>query len=161
MTDSASFDDWFRAEHPRVLSAVLIVCAGDIGKAEDATNDAFVTAYEKWDRVSAMESPRGWVTKVAINRAKRSFMRRRPHVPLANDDAAILAVDDTSADHELWAAVNKLSARQRNAIVLRYIDDLSQADVATELGIAGGTVAATLNHARRNLRIELEDEAAS
>lgn len=69
-----AFDEWFRTEHPRVLSAVLIVCAGDLQKAEDATNDAFITAYEKWHRVSEMQSARAWVTKVAINRAKRSFL---------------------------------------------------------------------------------------
>ena len=153
-----SFDDWFRAEHPRVLSAVLIVCAGDVAKAEDATNDAFVTAYEKWDRVSTMRSRRAWVTKVAINRAKRSFVRRRPHVPLVNDDSALVGVDDASVDHELWAAVSRLSVRQRAAVVLRYIDDLPQAAIAEALDIAPGTVAATLSHARRNLRIELEGE---
>ncbi|MFT7475804.1 MAG: RNA polymerase sigma factor (sigma-70 family) [Verrucomicrobiales bacterium] len=155
-----SFDDWFRAEHPRVLSAVLIVCAGDVAKAEDATNDAFVSAYEKWDRVGAMDSPRAWVVKVAINRAKRSFVRRRPHVPLVNDDTALIAAVDPAVDHELWAAVSRLSTRQRAAVVLRYVDDLPQAAIADALDIAPGTVAATLSHARRNLRIELEGEAS-
>ena len=160
MTETADgFDDWFRTEHPRVLSAVLIVCAGDVAKAEDATNDAFVTAYEKWDRVSAMQSPRSWVTKVAINRAKRSFLRRRPHVPLANADSALLAVEDpANVNHELWAAVARLSVRQRTAVVLRYLEDLSQAAIAETLDTAPGTVAATLSHARQNLRIELEGE---
>ena len=156
-----SFDDWFRAEHPRVLSAVLIVCAGDVAKAEDATNDAFVTAYEKWNDVAAMDSPRAWVTKVAINRAKRSFVRRRTHMPLTNDDSTLLGVDDdAAADHELWAAVARLSVRQRAAVVLRYVEDLPQAAIADALDIAPGTVAATLSHARRNLRIELEGEAS-
>lgn len=157
---SDAFDEWFRAEHPRVLGAVLIVCAGDVAKAEDATNDAFVKAFERWDSVEAMTSPRAWVTKVAINGAKRSFVRRRPHVPLVNDDSALVAKTDPDIDHELWAAVASLSVRQRAAIVLRYVDDLSQAAVADELDIAPGTVAATLSHARRNLRIELEGEAS-
>jgi RNA polymerase sigma-70 factor (ECF subfamily) len=119
-----AFDEWFRTEHPRVLSAVLIVCAGDVARAEDATNDAFVSAYEKWDRVVAMSSPRAWVTKVAINRAKRSFIRRRPHLALTNDDSALIGTDDPQADHDLWGAVSRLSVRQRAATVLRYVDDL-------------------------------------
>ncbi len=155
-----AFDEWFRTEHPRVLSAVLIVCAGDLQKAEDATNDAFISAYEKWHRVSKMQSPRAWVTKVAINRAKRLFVRRRPNVALTNDDSALLSAEDPAVDHELWEAVSRLSVRQRTAIVLRYVDDLPQAAIATELDISPGTVAATLNHARRNLRIELEGEAS-
>ena len=157
---SEEFDGWFRREYPRVLGAVLIVCNGDLGKAEDATNEAFISAYEKWDRVSAMSSRRGWVTKVAINKAKRSFLRRRQDVELVHDDSVLVAADDPAIDHELWAAVSKLSARQRAAVVLRYVDDLPQADIATHLDIAPGTVAATLNHARRNLRIELEGEAS-
>ncbi len=69
---TTAFDDWFRAEHSRVLGAVLIVCAGDVAKAEDATNDAFVKAFEQWASVAAMASPRAWVTKVAINSALQS-----------------------------------------------------------------------------------------
>jgi len=157
---SEEFDGWFRREYPRVLGAVLIVCNGDLGKAEDATNEAFIAAYETWDRVSVMSSRRGWVTKVAINKAKRSFLRRRRDVELTNDDSALVADDDPAIDHELWAAVSKLSARQRAAVVLRYVDDLPQAEIATHLDVAPGTVAATLNHARRNLRIELEGEAS-
>jgi len=105
-----------------------------------------------------MSSPRAWVTKVAINGAKRSFVRRRPHVPLINDDSALVATADPEVDHELWAAVAKLSVRQRATVVLRYVEDMSQAEVAHELDIAPGTVAATLSHARHNLRIELEDD---
>lgn len=155
-----TFDEWFRAEHPRVLGAVLIVCGGDLPKAEEATNDAFITAFEKWARVSAMSSPRAWVTKVAINKAKRSFVRRRKTLELTNEQSALLSAEDPRVDHELWAAVSRLSVRQRTAIVLRYIDDLPQSAIAAELDISPGTAAATLNHARRNLRIELEGEAS-
>ena len=56
--------------------------------------------------------------------------------------------------------MSRLSVRQRAAVVLRYVEDLPQSAIADALDIAPGTVAATLSHARRNLRIELEGEAS-
>lgn len=154
---NGDFDDWCTAEYQRVLSSVLVMCAGDVQRAEDATNDAFVTAFEKWDRVSGMTSPRAWVTKVAINRAKRSYRLARRHVPIANDDIAVATVV-AEIDGELWAAIERLTLRQRTAIVLRYVEGLPQTEVASELAIAVGTAAATLHQARGKLRVELEGE---
>lgn len=165
MSTTPDFDDWFGLNYRRVLSSVLVVCAGDLPRAEDATNDAFLDALEKWPNVSAMQSPRSWVTKVAINKAKRSWLRRRRYVDPVNVDSAILdvAVEQPLAGEpnvELWEAVRRLTMKQRSAIMLRYIDDLTQSDIATELDIAPGTVSATLTQARAKLRVELEGEVA-
>ena len=143
---------------------MLIVCAGDTPRAEDATNDAFIDALEKGDRVSTMDSPRAWVTKVAINKAKRSWLRRKRYVAPVNVETDVrgLTPDVSFTDEsnvDLWTAVGRLSIKQRQAIVLRYVDDMTQADIATELGVARGTVSATLTQARANLRVELEGEA--
>ncbi|MDW3179877.1 MAG: sigma-70 family RNA polymerase sigma factor [Acidimicrobiia bacterium] len=153
------FDDWFSLNYRRVLSSVLIVCAGDLVRAEDATNDAFIDALEKWSTVGVMDSPRSWVTKVAINKAKRSWLRRQRYVDPVNVDSAGAVALDQDPNVELWAAVNRLTVKQRSAIVLRYIDDLTQSDIATKLDIAPGTVSATLTQARAKLRVELEGEA--
>lgn len=136
---------------------MIVVCAGDVGRAEEATNDAFVKAYERWARVRHMDAPTSWVTKVAINGAKRSFSLRRRHMPLSNEDVAVHDAD-LEIDPHLWAAVDRLPLRQREAIVLRYIDDFTQPQVAESLNIATGTAAATLNQARSNLRAELEGD---
>ena len=151
-----SFDDWFGQEYRRVLSSVIIVCAGDVTRAEDATNEAFLDALQRWERVSIMESPRSWVTTVAINKAKRSWLRRRRYVELVNEHDAVDHVGNDNA--EIWDAVRRLSVKQRTAIVLRYLDDLSQAQIADALGVAPGTVSATLTQARKKLRVELEGE---
>lgn len=151
------FDDWFTAEYPLVLGAVAVVCAGDLSRAEDATADAFLRALERWERVRIMDSPAGWVTRVAINRAKRS-LRWRPESSNDLESTPFAAIDAEPLQHsELWAAVRKLSVRQRTALVLRYVADQTQADVARQLDIADGTAAATLHQARRRLRIELEE----
>ncbi len=163
-TQTQDFDDWFSLNYRRVLSSVLVVCAGDLPRAEDATNDAFLDALEKWPKVSAMQSPRSWVTKVAINKAKRSWLRRRRYVDPVNVGSAIVDAVvgqplDAESNVELWEAVGRLTMKQRSAIMLRYIDDLTQSDIATELDIAPGTVSATLTQARAKLRVELEGEA--
>lgn len=158
-TQTQDFDDWFSLNYRRVLSSVLIVCAGDVPRAEDATNDAFLDALAKWHKVSALDSPRAWVTKVAINKAKRSWLRRNRYVSPVNVDMTDRPQFDGAANLDLWDAVSRLSVKQRSAIVLRYVDDLTQGDIARELDIAPGTVSATLTQARAKLRVELEGEA--
>lgn len=154
--ENLSFDDWYRATYPRVLIAVAIVCGGEHARAEDATNDAFVKAYERWSAVAAMGSPAGWVTQVAINGAKRGFRRRARGFELLNTQRLELAVVDSYIDVDVWDSLKGLTFRQREAIVLRYIDDLPQERVAEELGVATGTASATLSQARGLLRAELQ-----
>ena len=135
----------------------MLATGADRSRAEDAVNDAFVTTYERWDRVGGLESPAAWVTKVAINNAKRNFRIRHRRirqmqglVPTASTDFEI--------DHDLWNAVRQLPRRQREALALRYVEDMSQAQIAEHLGIAEGTAAASLNHARKNLKSHLSGE---
>jgi len=159
MSINPDFDIWYSANYRRVLGAVLIVCAGDLPRAEDATNDAFIDALEQWSNIGVMDSPRAWVTKVAINKAKRSWLRRKRYVGPVNLDYVTTSVIDGDSNVDLWDAVNRLSVKQRSAIVLRYVDDLTQSDIASELGVAPGTVSATLTQARAKLRVEFEGEA--
>lgn len=154
--EKADFDDWYCEQYQRVLIAVALVCGQQRDRAEDATNEAFVKAFEQWESVSQMRSPKSWVTRVAINNAKRRLRRRTRAVELLNRERIQTVTLDRHDDLDLWAALNALSFRQRKAIVLRYFEDLSQAEVATELEIAPGTAAATLSQARGILRSELE-----
>ena len=118
----------------------------------------FLDALEEWDRVSAMDSPRAWVTKVAINKAKRSWIRRRRYVDPVNVHTLDAPIFDPQTNADLWDALAKLTTKQRTAIVMRYVEDLTQSDIAAELGLAPGTVSATLTQARAKLRMELEGE---
>lgn len=152
------FDSWYRSEYPRVLAAVAVVCSTRSEQAEDATTDAFVKALEKWDTVSTMSSPTGWVTSVAINRAKRSFRRAKHHRTLLNSERISAVFDDTHPDSSLVDALSKLSYRQRRAIVLHHVEGLTQAEVADDLGIKAGTASATLHQARTRLRSTLDNQ---
>lgn len=156
--DSATFATWYESDHRSVLAAVSLFCVGDHSRAEDATNDACVEAYEKWDRVSAMHAPTAWVTRVAINNAKRGYRRRKRRIELLNGQRLDTAFTDTQQDIDLLNALGKLTKRQRSALVLRYIEDLSQSAVADEMDVALGTATATLTQARSRLRAELADQ---
>ena len=150
------FDDWFAAEYPRVVGAVTIVCGGDLARAEDATADAFLRALERWDRVRDMDAPAGWVTRVAVNRAKRSFRWRPRSAGFVDSTLHSPAAEPQPEDTEVWDAVRSLTLRQRTALVLRYVADQTQAEVARHLDVADGTAAATLHQARQRVRLELE-----
>ena len=69
------FELWYHSEHPRVLAA-LVVAGGDVETAREATDEAFVRAYQKWSRVREMASPGGWLYRVALNELRRRFRRR-------------------------------------------------------------------------------------
>lgn len=148
---SSEFDEWYRDSYPRVLAAVQVVC-GDTAFAEDATHTAYVRALERWSTVRQMESPTGWVVRVGVNVAKRSFLRRIKGASVERQTSGSDTWTDQYTDHDLWEQVQRLSKQQRLAIALRYIEDLSQAEVATILGTAPGTAGATLNQARSSLR---------
>ena len=153
------FDQWYRHEHPRVFTA-LAVAGGDVEIAREATDEAFVRAYERWARVRVMESPGGWLYRVALNELKRrhrrqalerEILRRQPAQP---DDGLPPPV----ADPLVWDAVRSLPRRQRSAIALRYVLDLTERDVAATMGISRGAASATLTSARKHLQQALGDE---
>lgn len=151
------FDEWYEENYPTVLAAVAVICGASLRSVEDPTMDAFVTAYERWERVSNMSSPSGWVVRVATNTRRRSIRRALRGNELAFADAVLLAASDSYQDTDLLQALGKLSYRQRRAVVLHHFEGLTQAEVAADLGVAPGTAAATLSQARSKLRNELEN----
>jgi RNA polymerase sigma-70 factor (ECF subfamily) len=151
------FADWYRAEHPRVL-AVLTAVSGEPDVASDATDEAFARCLERWEKVSAGGAPTGWTYTVALNHLRRGLRRRAKERRLfaAGDPRTVPA---PSYDPEVWDAVRALPPRQRDAIVLRYVADLSEPDIAAVLRVSRGTVASTLHDARARLAERLGTEA--
>lgn len=146
----ADFERWYREQHPRVLAA-LTVASGSPDIAAESTDEAFVRAYERWDRVRHMESPGGWLHRVAFNDLRRrhrrrsierELLRRRPPQPEAAPPAL---------EPHVWEAVRQLPRRQRTAVALRYVLDLPEAEVARFMGVTRGSASASLTAARRQL----------
>lgn len=154
----ADFEGWYAREHPKVL-ALMMVASGDFELAHEATAEAFARALERWDRVSAMERPGGWTYRVALNVVNRVRRRRALEMRLLrrHHRDEYVVVQPPELDLELWEAVRDLPERMRTAVALRYVADLTEREVADIMGIAAGTVAATLHAARRKLAERLDD----
>ena len=151
-----TFEPWFRREYPRVLGA-LVLAIDNRDVAEEATAEAFARAYEKWERVGAMASPGGWIYTVALNVARRRI-RRRTMERLFLRKFRVTTEVLPNTGFELWDLVRTLPPRERTAIVLRYVGDLQESEVAKAMGISNGGVAKTLNVARSHLGAALRRE---
>jgi RNA polymerase sigma-70 factor (ECF subfamily) len=151
------FEDWYRATWPALVRTMAVFC-GDGERATDVAAEAFARAYATWDGPDRPRHPTAWTYAVAFNVAKRQGARRSRELATMTD-AAALVTTAAERDLDLWQAVAQLSPRARQAVVLRYVADLREREIATVMDIAPGTVAATLNRARAELRTALHREA--
>jgi RNA polymerase sigma-70 factor (ECF subfamily) len=142
------FDAFWRREHLRVV-AFAYALTGSRSAAEDLAQDAFAAAATSW---SKLDNPQAWVRRVVSNRAI-SRWRRQGRETRALSRLAHQRDTYTMADEDalFWDAVRRLPRRQAQVVALYYLDDLSVGEIAQTLGIAAGTVKATLHHARAAL----------
>ena len=153
----ARFDDWYRREAPRLASG-LAIASGNADLAAECVAEAFARAYAAWPRVEAMESPSGWVFRVAQNELRRRSRRKKREVELLASMRSDEGVEAHPADGELWVLVASLPDRMRLVVALRYVADLSEKDVASIMGISRGGVSSLLVKARSELARRLGNE---
>jgi RNA polymerase sigma-70 factor (ECF subfamily) len=154
--DSA-FEDWYREAWPKLVGS-LVVIVGDRDVAADVAAEAAVRVLERWERGS-IGHPTAWAHQVAINLAHRRARREALEVRvLRHGRSAEEVVEPPATPSEVWAALRLLPQRQRTAVALRYLGDLTQAEIAQSMGISPGSVAATLHAARRRLAAMLDLE---
>ena len=150
-----AFDRFFLAEQPKLV-ALALAWTGNRELAREIAQEVLLRAYRDWDRVASLDAPGGWAYRVAVNLLidHRRTTRRRAQLGLG-----LGALDPAVFDAPLvgpWRdAIASLPDRQRAVVVLHYVVDLSVNDVAAALGIAPGTVKATLSHARQHLRASI------
>ena len=148
-------------QHYRSLVRLAALLLDDVGSSEEVVQDAFVKMQLGWGRLADSERAPAYLRSVVLNGA-RSRMRRRqvrarhlqavpPAAPSA--EAGALAADDHD---RMVAAVKRLPARQREAVVLRYYLDLSEAEMATTMGISAGSVKTHLHRGLAALHETLE-----
>jgi RNA polymerase sigma-70 factor (ECF subfamily) len=152
------FEQFFRAQHPRLV-AIALALVGDVETARDAAQEALLRAYRDWERVSQLDQPPAWVRKVVVNLAIDGRRRRRRDERVAGRLAAAVspAAADLPESSRTWELVRELPDRQRAAVVLRYVDDLSVPEIAEVLGVTDGTVKASLHAARATLGARLAE----
>ncbi len=153
MTRSQDFDTFFTTHYgPMVRTLTLI--GGDREAAADSVQDAFVRAHARWRRLSRYDAPAAWVRKVAINRlrdVKRSETRRRSREDRAAGAAPDPTPEPARLDDDLMDAVRTLPERQRTAVALHYLEDLSVDEIAQVMAISSGAVKYSLHEGRNKL----------
>jgi RNA polymerase sigma-70 factor (sigma-E family) len=164
LVDGGSILDDFEAFFARNYSSVrraLTLAFGSADLADDAAQEAFICACVRWSRVRSMARPQGWVYVTATNVA-RDHLRRTGRREYAegreNVDEAVRDVATSAVAHvDVRDALAALAPRQRMAVVLRYLADLTNEEVARAMGCSVGTVKSTLHSALAGLRVELEE----
>lgn len=141
-------------EYPRLVG-MLALYVGDRHRAEDLAQEALIRLHQRWGQSAPLDSPRAWLSTVALNLA-RSWWRRHYAELRANDRTAQLAAAVQELEPAdvlaVRAAVVALPSRQRGAVVLRYYAGLSVAETATALRCREGTVKSLTHHAIQQLR---------
>jgi len=157
------FGAWYEHCHDRVLAGVRVTTR-DAQHAPDAVSEAFTRAFARWERVAMMERPEAWVYTVAMNVARRGGRRAGTERRLLRrlGGREVDAPGPHESEPELWAAVDALPPRQREAIALRYVLGFSQHEVARAMGTSDGSAASTLAKARAALaqRLGVTEEVA-
>jgi len=140
------------------MAALAYALTGRWDVAEDLTQEAFLRAHRDWKRVGVMASPGGWLRRVVTNLALSRWRRLRTETIALLRLTIDTEVPSPEVPHaEFWEEVRRLPRRQRQVIALRYVEDLTVAEIAGILEIAEGTVKALLHQGRESLRQRLDD----
>ena len=152
------------SSHYRALVRLAALLVRDTPTAEEVVQDAFVATHDKWQGLRDAEKALAYLRQAVVNRS-RSVLRHRtvvdknlqkapPDIPSAEHGALVLL--ERSA---VVAALLALPERQREAIVLRYYADLSEAEIAAAMHISRGAVKSHTARGMSALRASLEQDS--
>jgi RNA polymerase sigma-70 factor (sigma-E family) len=149
------------AAHYRELVRLSALLLHDVGTAEEMVQDAFVAMHGNWRRLRDPDKALAYLRQAVVNRS-RSALRRRavelkhaPH-PMPDMPSAEHSALGALEHQRVTAALRRLPQRQREAIVLRYYADLSEAQIAEAMGISRGAVKSHASRGMATLRSLLE-----
>jgi RNA polymerase sigma-70 factor (sigma-E family) len=151
-TEPASFEELFQAERKRLFGALCLL-TGDRAEAEDLAQDAFVRVWSAWDRVGAMDDPTGYLYRTAMNgarsRHRRSVLAVKRQFRPGDHRDELSMVDQRDV---LLRSLGRLTHKQRAAIVLLDLLELSSEEAGTALGMQPGAVRTQASRGRAELR---------
>jgi RNA polymerase sigma-70 factor (ECF subfamily) len=154
------FDGFFDANRDRLARALWLV-ARDRHEAEEVAQEAFVRLWERWDRVSRLEDPQAYLYRTALNLYRNR--RRRAVLALRRLVRAVPPADPTDAIDERDAivrALGRLTPRQRSALVLTDLVEMTSEEAARALGVRPSTVRVLAARARAALREQIGGDDA-
>ena len=167
-TEALDFETWV-ASRSQALLRFAYVMTGDPELAEDALQDALTSACAKWSRIRSVDDVDAYVRRMIVNAHVswwRRFRRRESPVPDPTLRGGGDGGDSVSADgvgaradaETLWALCATLPRGQRAAVVLRFYEDLSYAEIGRILGCAEVTARSRVHRALATLKDRLGAE---
>jgi RNA polymerase sigma-70 factor (sigma-E family) len=148
------FSSYMAARQASLLRTAYLL-TGDRATAEDLTQTAFAKLYLSWDKVRDAGALDGYVRRILVNENNslwRRAWKRREHSTDDLPEAPVHDEYDDGVGAALWAHVQTLPPKQRSVVVLRYYEELSEAETAAALGISVGTVKSQASRAIAGLR---------
>ena len=157
----ADFTAYVRARQRHFVRFAYLL-TGDPHSAEDLVQSAFAKVYRKWTSING--SPDAYVRTAIINEHRSWWRRTWRHKEVTSSELVAHrdpeAPADTHADGDLWAQIATLPRQQRAVIVLRYYEDLTEAQTAAVLGCTVGTVKSHASRALTALRVQMLEVTA-
>ena len=158
VSDDPGFRDYVTARSRSLLRTAYLL-TGNRADAEDLVQAALAKTYLAWDRIEDRGALDGYVRRAMVN-THISWWRRRRLEEYPTDEIPDQAVADQTGSSDLAdtlrRAVDRLPQRMRAAVMLRYFEDMTEAEVADALGVSLGTVKSTVSRAVAKLRIDAE-----
>lgn len=155
--DGHDLDALYAASYRRLVVQMYAIC-GDLADAEDAVQEAFITAIRKRRTMRSVQNPEAWIRTVALRRLHHGWRHAavvRRHQATERDPEPS---PNVGPDHvALVTALQRLDLDQRAVVVLHHLADLTVAEVAAHLGVPVGTVKSRLSRARARLGELLTD----
>jgi RNA polymerase sigma-70 factor (sigma-E family) len=155
------FSAYMAARQPSLLRTAYLL-TGDRHAAEDLVQTALAKLYLSWDKVQRREVLDGYVRRIMVNENnslwRRAWKRREVTTDAVPETAAQPPPAYDGQSEALWRFVQTLPRKQRAVIVLRYYEDLSEAEVADILGISTGTVKSQASRALAAMRTRVHDD---
>jgi RNA polymerase sigma-70 factor (sigma-E family) len=156
----AEFAEYMAARQPGLLRTAYLL-TGDRHTAEDLVQTALAKLYLSWDKVQRRELVDGYVRRILVNEHnslwRRSWKRREVTTEYVPETPAPYDEPDDGQGRALWEFVQTLPKKQRAAIVLRYYEELSEAETAAVLGVSVGTVKSQTSRALATMRSKVDE----
>jgi RNA polymerase sigma-70 factor (sigma-E family) len=149
----------FMAARWAPLYRTAYLLTGDRHEAEDLLQGALARTCVRWGGIRDKRAADSYVRQAMVHQMSRQWRQRHREV-VTDDlpDAGHAGGLDVRADHlVLWEEIRRLPPRMRATLVLRYVEDLTEAATARELGCSLGAVKSQTHHALRRLRAALPD----
>lgn len=167
-TQVPSFEEYAAVSWSMLYRSAYLL-AGNHADAEDLAQQTLIKAHRGWAKVSAADSVNAYVRRILTNTFLSSKRPRARRLELLTDEvpewdgaAGAATAPGTPGESDermaLWPHVRRLPRQQRAVVVLRYFEDLSEAEIADTLGCSRGTVKSTAHRALKSLRAALDDQ---